>query len=216
MRLCESCSAILYWVKRRTGAYPRLCTPCRRARAKQSRDRYNRENAEANRERWKRYREQNADKRSAYYQRYYAERREYHAQRGREWRERNRDRHRKYMESYRREKREELLEYKRRYNAANQDRRTDWEAARRARLKSAAVEDVRRREVYERDGGKCCLRLVCSGRKRLPFDGGWHLDHIVPLSHGGDHSYANVQVACPECNMAKGAQPVGEQTRLIG
>lgn len=31
------------------------------------------------------------------------------------------------------------------------------------------------------------------------------IDHIVPLSKGGPHLWSNVQVACAECNIAKGA-----------
>jgi 5-methylcytosine-specific restriction endonuclease McrA len=33
----------------------------------------------------------------------------------------------------------------------------------------------------------------------------WHLDHVVPLAAGGDHSYANTQVSYSACNLAKGA-----------
>jgi 5-methylcytosine-specific restriction endonuclease McrA len=33
-----------------------------------------------------------------------------------------------------------------------------------------------------------------------------HLDHIVPLARGGEHSYANTQPAHPTCNRRKGAK----------
>ena len=32
----------------------------------------------------------------------------------------------------------------------------------------------------------------------------WHVDHVYPLSRGGEHSYRNTQPAHPECNIAKG------------
>jgi 5-methylcytosine-specific restriction endonuclease McrA len=32
----------------------------------------------------------------------------------------------------------------------------------------------------------------------------WHLDHVKPLSKGGEHTYANV--AHPKCNLSKGAK----------
>lgn len=42
------------------------------------------------------------------------------------------------------------------------------------------VEQVRRK-IYDRDGGRCTLKLQCSGAKVLPFDGTvyerWHLEH---------------------------------------
>jgi 5-methylcytosine-specific restriction endonuclease McrA len=34
----------------------------------------------------------------------------------------------------------------------------------------------------------------------------FHVDHVVPLARGGEHSYANTQPACPPCNMSKGAR----------
>jgi 5-methylcytosine-specific restriction endonuclease McrA len=44
------------------------------------------------------------------------------------------------------------------------------------------VEQVRRR-IYDRDGGRCTLKIQCAGAKVLPFDGTvwerWHLEHEV-------------------------------------
>jgi 5-methylcytosine-specific restriction endonuclease McrA len=34
----------------------------------------------------------------------------------------------------------------------------------------------------------------------------WHVDHIVPISKGGPHSYLNVQLAHAKCNRTKGAK----------
>jgi 5-methylcytosine-specific restriction endonuclease McrA len=50
--------------------------------------------------------------------------------------------------------------------------------------------------LWQRDGGMChlCLR---------PVEGGWHLDHVIPLSRGGKHSYANCAVSHPRCNWIK-------------
>lgn len=33
----------------------------------------------------------------------------------------------------------------------------------------------------------------------------YHVDHIVPLSQGGGNDAANLALACPSCNMAKGS-----------
>jgi len=38
----------------------------------------------------------------------------------------------------------------------------------------------------------------------------WHLDHIVPLSQDGEHSYRNVAVSCPTCNLRKGRKIRGQ------
>jgi hypothetical protein len=34
----------------------------------------------------------------------------------------------------------------------------------------------------------------------------WHMDHVVPLCRGGDHSAANVVKSCPDCNQKKGGK----------
>jgi 5-methylcytosine-specific restriction endonuclease McrA len=36
------------------------------------------------------------------------------------------------------------------------------------------------------------------------------LDHIIPLSRGGSHSYDNTACACWECNLAKGSMTPDE------
>lgn len=65
------------------------------------------------------------------------------------------------------------------------------------RAGASAVELVRRREVYERDGGIC---HVCA----TAIDwADYELDHLVPLSEGGDHTYANVKAAHRVCNQGR-------------
>ena len=71
-------------------------------------------------------------------------------------------------------------------------------AKRRAlRLNAPVVEHVDRRKVYDRDKGRCHL---C--KKRVSFKR-MHLDHVIPLSRNGEHSYRNIKVACPKCNSKK-------------
>lgn len=42
---------------------------------------------------------------------------------------------------------------------------------------------------------------------RVPADPcDWHLDHVVPLAGGGEHSYANTAVSHPICNRKKGSK----------
>jgi 5-methylcytosine-specific restriction endonuclease McrA len=68
---------------------------------------------------------------------------------------------------------------------------------RQARKRRQFVENVRRREVYERDDGRCWL---C--RKRVSFEA-MTVDHVVPLSKGGVHGMSNVRCACRLCNSTK-------------
>ena len=61
-------------------------------------------------------------------------------------------------------------------------------------------ETISRRSVWERDDGKCKL---CGRPVELK---NMHLDHIVPIVRGGEHTYANVQTTHRVCNQSKGAK----------
>jgi 5-methylcytosine-specific restriction endonuclease McrA len=76
------------------------------------------------------------------------------------------------------------------------------EANRYAKNKGAApYEPIDRQLVFERDGWRCRL---CGGRLAMkrpaPHPKSPTIDHIVPLSCGGGHTYDNVQAAHYECN----------------
>lgn len=58
--------------------------------------------------------------------------------------------------------------------------------------------------IYRRDRGICQLKDHCEGKK-MGWDDNWHIDHKVPYSKGGLTLVSNGQLACAECNLAKGA-----------
>lgn len=72
------------------------------------------------------------------------------------------------------------------------------------------------REVRQRAAGCCEYCLLVENIETLTF----HVDHIVPVAHGGDDSSRNLCLACPDCNRAKGPNVAaldpltGEPTRL--
>jgi hypothetical protein len=70
----------------------------------------------------------------------------------------------------------------------------------------ASTERISRQVVFERDGWTCqlCGDAVDSRLSGRDEDGPT-LDHIFPLSKGGEHTYANVQLAHKRCNTAKGS-----------
>ncbi|MBF2028905.1 MAG: HNH endonuclease [Oscillatoriales cyanobacterium C42_A2020_001] len=57
------------------------------------------------------------------------------------------------------------------------------------------VPPVNRREVFRRDNHTC---QYCGSTKRLT------LDHVMPRSRGGSHTWDNVVAACERCNSRKG------------
>jgi 5-methylcytosine-specific restriction endonuclease McrA len=84
-----------------------------------------------------------------------------------------------------------------------------YRARRRARERGARVEMVRRADVWQRDEGVCG---ICS---KPAERADWHLDHVVPLSKGGDHSMANVQVSHPSCNRRKAASLPSDNSAIV-
>lgn len=70
---------------------------------------------------------------------------------------------------------------------------------RRGRMAGGFVEDVHPLVLLERDDGACG---IC-GTDVDPLR--FHIDHVIPLARGGEHSYANTQVAHPSCNHKKSA-----------
>ena len=76
------------------------------------------------------------------------------------------------------------------------------------------VDRINPLDVYERDNWYCG---ICGGTvdKRLeyPHPHSASLDHIVPLSCGGEHTLGNVQLAHLQCNVQK-SNVGGGQLRL--
>lgn len=87
----------------------------------------------------------------------------------------------------------------------------------RARRYGVRYETVDARKVYARDGWRCGIcHLKVDKHLAAPHFMSASLDHVVPLSLGGEHTYANTQCAHWICNTRKGALAVGEQLALIG
>lgn len=101
--------------------------------------------------------------------------------------------------------------------------RSDMKRARRKaqrnirRSAAADGEVVNDTRVFTRDGWRCQIcgdrtpeRLRGKGRPKSPT-----IDHRIPLSRGGTHTYENCQCACSECNFRKGARASTGQMTLF-
>ncbi|HAY42531.1 MAG TPA: hypothetical protein DCY59_02815 [Micrococcaceae bacterium] len=95
--------------------------------------------------------------------------------------------------------RERYLATKREYSITNRDRRLDIQTA--LRLDNAGFgadwEPIVRRDVWESYGRACG---IC--RDPITFED-MTLDHIYPISKGGEHLLSNVQPAHWVCNLKK-------------
>lgn len=91
--------------------------------------------------------------------------------------------------------------------AATHQGNYDWAtgAMRRAALAGATVIDrFDRLHVFERDGWICYRCEQPTDPDTSPFDPiSPTVDHVVPLSKGGEHTLANVRTCCLGCNSAK-------------
>jgi 5-methylcytosine-specific restriction endonuclease McrA len=72
-------------------------------------------------------------------------------------------------------------------------------------------------EIAERDGHRCrlCDRKVPMAQKH-PRPLSPTIDHIVPISLGGDDTRVNVQLAHRICNIRKSNRGAGDQLALVG
>lgn len=114
-----------------------------------------------------------------------------------QWHEDHADQHRARMRAYAADHAVEARERRQRHYENNKDDYIVRSRERELQIKLARVEHVDRQVVFERDEGIC-------GICREPVErNDFHIDHVIPLSKGGEHSYANVQVAHPPCNLAK-------------
>lgn len=102
-----------------------------------------------------------------------------------------------------------------RWSSPKSSRRRD-ELLRRLR-KTPTREPVDRRKVFDRDNWCCgiCKNKI-DPRLKHPDPKSASLDHIVPISKGGQHSYVNTQATHLDCNVGKGNRGGGEQLALIG
>jgi 5-methylcytosine-specific restriction endonuclease McrA len=87
---------------------------------------------------------------------------------------------------------------------------------RRALKKSAFVEKYTDKEIYQRDKGICQLcHVKINQRLKWPHPFSFSIDHIVPLSQGGEDAPRNVVSVHLRCNLSKCARAIPQQQRLF-
>lgn len=124
------------------------------------------------------------------------------------------DKRREYLREYDRaryandsKRREAVLSDARRFRAENPGRMSHYAHKRRALVTAATIEEVDSWEVFSRDNWICgiCGESV-SPEIKFPEDMSPSLDHVIPISKGGEHSYSNTRLAHLVCNRRKGAR----------
>lgn len=62
-----------------------------------------------------------------------------------------------------------------------------------------------RGQVSERDGDRCAYCQTSEANSGIPLS----IDHVVPVSKGGQTNFNNICLACRTCNEAKGKRTTG-------
>jgi hypothetical protein len=104
------------------------------------------------------------------------------------------------------ENREQVREYSRLYAKRNPHLVLAKVQRRNARKLEQFVEDVDRLSLANRDGWRCGICSEEIGQDPWPHPRSLSVDHVIPLSRGGAHGYANTQAAHLSCNIGKGAK----------
>lgn len=110
---------------------------------------------------------------------------------------------------YRENNRDDCNKRTKRWEKENHRKKLDATHRRLARIRNNFVEKVDHELIFERDKWTCqiCLKKV----KREDAS----IDHIIPLSMGGEHSYRNIVLTHLICNQYKGNGIVPQQQRLF-
>lgn len=161
---------------------------------RRTRKSYRDEWGRANRDREKMYRERQKQKNPDYFKAHYAKTAEARKGESREWYKANAEYALQRQKAYAAKRLADNPDFIRALERKSSSKR-------RAIEKQVFVEAVDPSIVFDRDKGICG---ICRGL--VERNGRWEIDHVIPISKGGPHSYANVQLSHPSCNRAKGAR----------
>ena len=72
------------------------------------------------------------------------------------------------------------------------------------KIKDMALKRPTKKSLWNRDGGKC---QYCEKQVSISIA---TIDHVVPKSRGGGHTWENLVIACSKCNGKKGSRLLEE------
>ena len=134
----------------------------------------------------------------------------------RAWYENNRERAYSNSLAWRRANPVLVAGYDRAHRERYPDKHRAIDSARSARRRGNYVEPVTLQALRKRDGDVCC---ICNGwidfALSHPDPASPSLEHIIPLSRGGEHSMTNAGIAHLRCNLLKNQKLMSEITEDI-
>lgn len=146
----------------------------------------------------------NPERKAEYDQAYREANKEREAARVKAWQKANPERVAEYQKAWYQANKERKAELTKARRKANPDKFRAYDQARRALERNALVDkDISvtgLRQIYDD------LCFYCLEPLDFITPGAVHVDHIIPLSKGGEHSWDNVCLACSTCNLTKNAK----------
>lgn len=118
-----------------------------------------------------------------------------------EWQKNNPDKLKENQRKYRKSHLEQRRAYNNEWRKNNPEKAAIHVHNRRSRKmgngnSSYTKEDIKQFLILQKQ--KCA---ICN----VSIKSGYHIDHIVPLSKGGNNTRYNIQLLCPLCNLSKNA-----------
>ena len=125
------------------------------------------------------------------------------------WREANRDAISAHKAAYRQENKSKISEYQKQWREQNKEHIRSYERQQRALRAKVKTEVYTVEDVLSTYGKKChlCGVEIDLSAPRIIGSPGWesslHLDHVIPISQGGNDCLDNVKPAHGVCNLKK-------------
>lgn len=202
------------------------CKECRKKYYKDNKERENQrskkwreENLELVKQQSRDWREKNSERAKQCCKKWRENNWEYAKQQGRERYKNNLESVKQYNKKWRSNNREYIKQYEKKYlqTEVGKAGKIKKNHKYRALKKGATIHRFNPIDVFSRD------RYICQacGCKTRPDYNRFHpkypnLDHIVPLSKGGEHSIKNAQCLCRQCNIEKSNNQKQDQLLLFG
>jgi len=183
---------------RHTGGLKSMCRQCESAYRRE----WRKEHPEKERAAKNEWRKAHPDKDAAQRLRYRDSHKDELVARGRRWQHANPEKVAAKSRRWRIANPARALEIELRWREAHPEQVAAKGRRRRARKSDATIEQFDEQGVWDYWGPQCAYCGTTEDELTL--------DHIVPLSQGGPHSFDNLCVACRSCNSSKGAKKLIE------
>jgi 5-methylcytosine-specific restriction endonuclease McrA len=197
--------------KRMKDGLNQYCKKCRKQyhqekaeQIKEYKKQYHQENKEQIKERKKQYYQENAEQIKERKKQYYQENAEQIIEQQKQYYQENIEK----IKQYRQENAEQIEEQRKRYSQTEKRKESMYRGylKRKSYKHKVNFTPHERKQILERDNWRCCNCEIKVHDRRI---GDWntpdkaHIDHIMPISKGGNSEPSNLQTLCRTCNLSK-------------